>query len=82
MHEIMKTTQDMKEELYKYVENLRKKNQTETIEIKVCLNQIKNTGKICFNRLKQVEDRISGLGDKIYIKKKTQRILRQKTQKL
>jgi hypothetical protein len=34
-------TQDMKEEFNKDVENLRKKNQTETMAIKVSLNQIK-----------------------------------------
>jgi hypothetical protein len=31
----------MKEEFNKDMENLRKKNQTETLEIKISLNQIK-----------------------------------------
>jgi hypothetical protein len=38
---IKKTTQDMKEEFNKGMENIRKKNQTETLEIKSSLNQIK-----------------------------------------
>jgi hypothetical protein len=35
----------MKEEFNKNMENLRKKNQTETLEIKISLNKIKNLGK-------------------------------------
>jgi ppGpp synthetase/RelA/SpoT-type nucleotidyltranferase len=46
------------------VENLRKKNQTETMEIKISLNQIKNTGESHSSRLQQVEDRHSRLEDK------------------
>jgi hypothetical protein len=34
IYEIKKTTQDMKEELNEVMENLRKKNQTEILEIK------------------------------------------------
>jgi hypothetical protein len=39
----MKTTQDMKKELNKDMENLSRKNQTEILKIKSPLNQIKNT---------------------------------------
>jgi hypothetical protein len=35
----------MREEVSKDIENLRKKNETETMEIKNILNQIKNTGE-------------------------------------
>jgi hypothetical protein len=49
------------------MENLRKKNQTETLEIKISLNQIKNTGESHSIRLEQVEDRISRPEDKIDI---------------
>jgi acetyl-CoA carboxylase alpha subunit len=41
--ELKKTTQNINEELNKYMENLRKKNQMETLEIKSTLNQTKNT---------------------------------------
>jgi hypothetical protein len=41
----------MKEELNKDIENLRKKNQIETLEIKISLNQIKNTGETHSNRV-------------------------------
>jgi conjugal transfer/entry exclusion protein len=41
IYEIKKTTQDMKEEFNKDMENLRKNNQAETLEIKSSLNQIK-----------------------------------------
>jgi hypothetical protein len=58
----------MKEEFNKDMENLRKKNQTETEEIESSLNQIKNTGKIHNSKLEQVENIISGLKDKIDIK--------------
>jgi hypothetical protein len=46
------------------MENLRKKNQTEILEIKSSLNQIKNIGKSHSSRLEQVEDRILGHEDK------------------
>jgi hypothetical protein len=36
----MKTTQDMKEEFNYDMENLRKKNWIEALEIKISLNQI------------------------------------------
>jgi hypothetical protein len=54
----------MKEEFNKDMENLRKKNQTEILEIKSSLNQIKNIGKSHSSRLEQVEDRILGHEDK------------------
>jgi hypothetical protein len=41
IHEIKTTTQDMKEVLNKDMENLRKKNPTESLEIKSPFNQIK-----------------------------------------
>jgi phage shock protein A len=65
----------MKEEFNKDMENLRKKNQTETLEIKSSLNQIKNTGESHSSRLEQVEDRISGLEDKIDTKEKSEELL-------
>jgi hypothetical protein len=46
------------------------------IFIKSFLNQIKNTDESHFSRLKQVEDRISGIKDKMNIKKRNRRILR------
>jgi hypothetical protein len=61
----------MKEELNKYVGNLRKKNQTEILEIKISFNHIKNTVEGHSIRLKQVEDRLLGLKDKIDIKERT-----------
>jgi hypothetical protein len=39
--EIKNIVQDIKEEFNKYMENLRKNNQTEILEIEVSLNQIK-----------------------------------------
>jgi chromosome segregation ATPase len=59
-------------ELNEDMGNLRKKNQTEILEIKSPFNEIKNTVKGHFWRLQQVEDRISGLKDKIEIKEKTE----------
>jgi hypothetical protein len=72
MYEIKKTTQDMKEEFSNNVENTTKMNQTEILEIKSSLNQIKNREKSHFSRLEEVENRISGLKDKIDIKEKTE----------
>jgi hypothetical protein len=54
---------------------ISKKNQTETLETKTSLSQIKNTVESHSSRLEQVEDRISGLKDKIYIKEKTEEYL-------
>jgi hypothetical protein len=57
------------------MENLRKKNQSEILEIKIPFSQTKNTGEGHSSRLEQVEDRISELEDKIEIKEKTEEIL-------
>jgi chromosome segregation ATPase len=57
------------------LENLRRKNQTEILEIKGPYSQTKNTVEGHSSRLKQVEDRISELKDKIEIKEKTEEIL-------
>jgi dsDNA-specific endonuclease/ATPase MutS2 len=65
----------MKEELKKYMENLRKKNQTEILEIKIPFSQIKNTVEGHSSRLEQVEDRISEPEDKIDTKEKIEELL-------
>jgi hypothetical protein len=65
------TTQNIKEDLNKDMENLRKKNQTEILEMKSPFSQTKNTVEGHSKRLEQVEDRISALEDKIEIKIKT-----------
>jgi septal ring factor EnvC (AmiA/AmiB activator) len=57
------------------MENLRKKNQTEILKIKICLNQIKNTLESHSRRLEQVEDWISRHKDKIDVKEKTENLL-------
>jgi hypothetical protein len=57
------------------MENFRKKNQTETLDKKFLKSNSKNTGKRDSSILEQVEDRISGLEDKIDIKKKTEELL-------
>jgi hypothetical protein len=67
------TTQNIKEELNKNMENLTKKNQTEILEIKRPFNQTKNTVEGHSSRLEQVEDRVSELKDKIEIKEKKQK---------
>jgi hypothetical protein len=72
------TTQNIKEELNKDMENLRKKNQTQILEIKIPLVKQTNKNKTVeghSNRLEQVEDRISKLKNKIEIKEKTEEIL-------
>jgi hypothetical protein len=66
----------MKEEFNKDIENLRKKNQTENLEIKISLSQIKNTGESHYSRLEQVEDRISRLEDKTDIKENIEEYLK------
>jgi ferritin-like metal-binding protein YciE len=71
-HELKLTTQNIKEELTKDMENLRKRNQTVILEIKSSFSQRKNTVKGYSSRLEQVEDRISKLKDKIEIKEKTE----------
>jgi hypothetical protein len=50
------------------MKNLRKKNQTEILEIKNPFSQTKNTVEGHYSRLEQLEDRISELEDKIEIK--------------
>jgi predicted nucleic acid-binding Zn-ribbon protein len=57
----------MKEEYNKEMENLRNQNQAEILEIKIPINQLKNTIESFSSRLEQVEDRISGLENKVYI---------------
>jgi uncharacterized protein (DUF3084 family) len=71
----MKTAQNMKEELNKDMEKPQEKNQTETLEIRSSLNQIKNTGESHSSRLEQVQDRTSGLKDKLDIQEKTEEFL-------
>jgi hypothetical protein len=68
------TTQNIKDKLKKGMENLRKKNQTEIMEIKSPFSQTKNSPESHSSRLEQVEDRISELKDKIEIKGKKSRI--------
>jgi chromosome segregation ATPase len=75
IYEIKTTAQDMKEELNKDMENLRKKNQTKILEIKISLNQIKIIVESHSCRLDRVEDRISEPKDKIDIKEKTEESL-------
>jgi chromosome segregation ATPase len=58
--------------LNKDVENLRRKNQTEILEIKSPYSQTKNTVEDHSSRLEKVEDRISELKDKIEIKEKVE----------
>jgi tRNA A37 threonylcarbamoyltransferase TsaD len=78
----MMTTQNIEEELNKDMENFRKKNQTEILEIKSPFSQTKNTMKGHSSILEQVEDRISELKDKIEIKEKNRRNLSQTIQEL
>jgi hypothetical protein len=81
-YELKLITQNIKEELNKDVENFRKKNQTEILEIKRPFSQTENTVEGHSSRLEQVEDRILELEDKIEIKEKNRRNLSQTTQKL
>jgi DNA repair ATPase RecN len=55
----------MTEECKKNIESFRKTSQTEILEIKSALNHIINTLESHCSRLEQVEDRISGLKEKI-----------------
>jgi hypothetical protein len=64
------------------MESFIRKNQTETLEIRSSLNQVKDTGESHSSRIEQVEGRISGHEDKIDIKEKNRRTFRQKTQNL
>jgi acyl-CoA-binding protein len=71
IYELKMTTQNIKEELNKDRENLRKKNQTEILET-VSLFKQKPVGDHS-SRKEQVEDRISVLKDEVEIKEKKQR---------
>jgi hypothetical protein len=68
------TTQIIKEELITDLENLRRNNQTDILEIKSPYSQTKNTVEGHSSRIEQGEDRISELKDKIEIKEKTEEI--------
>jgi chromosome segregation ATPase len=74
IHELKRTTQIIKD-LNTDLENLRKKNQQEILEIKSPYSQTKHRVEDHSRRLEQVEDRISELKDKIEIKEKTEEIL-------
>jgi hypothetical protein len=54
------------------MENLRKKIQTENLEIKSSFSQTKNTIEGHSRKLEQVENRISQLEDELEIKLKTE----------
>jgi chromosome segregation ATPase len=69
------TTQNIKKELNKDMENPRKKTRTEIQEIKSYFSQTKNTVEGHSSRLEQMEDRISVLEDEIEIKRETKEIL-------
>jgi hypothetical protein len=79
---LKRTTKIIKEELYKYLENLRRKNQTEILGIKIIYSQTKNTVEDYSSRLEQMEDRISELKDKIEINEKNRKNFSQTTQEL
>jgi chromosome segregation ATPase len=64
IYEVKKTTEDMKEDLNRDIENLRKKNQKEILGIKSPCSQTKNTVEGNSSKLEQVEDRIVGLKEK------------------
>jgi hypothetical protein len=72
----------LKEELTTDLENLRRKNQTEILEIKSPYSQTKNTLESHTSRLEQVERRISELEDKVEIKEKTEKNHSQTSQEL
>jgi chromosome segregation ATPase len=72
----------MKEELNKSMENLKKKNLTEILEINSPLNQMKNTVESHSSRLEQVKDRIPGLKYKRYFLKKEREELLDKRLKI
>jgi DNA anti-recombination protein RmuC len=59
--EIKKKAKDIKEEFNRDMKELRKKKETEILNIKSLLNQIKDTVESHSSRLEQVEDRISEL---------------------
>jgi TusA-related sulfurtransferase len=57
----------------KDLENFRRNNQTEILEIKSTYSQTKHTVEGHSRRLEQVEDRISELKDNINIKERKQK---------
>jgi hypothetical protein len=61
IHELKRTTQIIKEELNKDLENFRRKNQTEILEIKSLFSQTKKTVDGHSSRPEQVKERISEL---------------------
>jgi chromosome segregation ATPase len=61
--------------LNKDIENLRKKNQIEILEIKSPFSQAKNTLEGHYSRLEQVKVRVSELENKIEITEKTEEVL-------
>jgi chromosome segregation ATPase len=75
MYVLKLTTQTIKEEVNKDMENLRKKNQAEILEIKSPFSQTKNTVEDHSSKLEQVKGRNSELKDKIEIKEKTEEML-------
>jgi chromosome segregation ATPase len=82
IYELKMTTKNMKEELNEDMENLRRKNQTEILEIKNPFGQTKNKAESHTITLEQMENRILQLKDKIEIKEKNRRTLSQTTQEL
>jgi hypothetical protein len=75
INELKRNTLIIKEELITDLENLRRKKQTEILEIKSPYSQKKHTVEGHSRRLKQVEDRVSELEDEIEIKEKSEEIL-------
>jgi DNA-binding transcriptional regulator GbsR (MarR family) len=59
IHELKMTTWNIKEELNKDIENLRKKNYTEILKIKSPFSQTKHTKEGHSSRLEQMENRMS-----------------------
>jgi hypothetical protein len=64
------------------LKSLRKKNQSEILQIQSLFNQIKNTVEGHSSRPENVEDRILGMEHNIDIKEKTEKNLSQITQYL
>jgi chromosome segregation ATPase len=75
IYKLKVTTQNIKEELNKGMENLRKKESNRNPGNKSPFSQTKHTVEGHSSRLEQVEDKLSELEDKIEIKEKTEEIL-------
>jgi hypothetical protein len=60
-----------------WMESIKKTNQTKILEIKISLSQI-NIVEIYSSRQEKLEDRFSGLKNKIDIKEQNSKIIRQK----